>query len=183
MRTENEILLEYEQEYQKYDEVEKTERYIERINYLIRGAIRALDPCYPGTTKYIRAEIYPRDARYFDSDCIEERYKGLYALWYKAPYQYEIPDADKVRINGILQENFTLDKFKGVKDLTTMVKKEWREIEQRLLDEYGSIQTDMTLAQLLNAYCSEDYGLHPLKAKFIKKRCKLTMEVSGAGAV
>jgi len=174
MRTEKEIIAEYDQERQKYTSVEKTDEYIERIDYLIKDEIRKLRPCYYGTNKYDHAEIYPEDATHFNSECIEQRYKGLYDLWYEAPYSYEITDADRVRINGILDQHFTLDKFKEVIDMTNEVNKEWSMIESRLLDEYGTIHKDMEA--LLNMYLErrEDY-MHPFLEKFIKKKCKITL--------
>jgi hypothetical protein len=179
MRTEKEILTEYDQERQKYMSVEKTEDYIIRVNYLIKDAIRALRPCYRGSTNYNHAEIYPPDASHFNSECIEQRYQGLYDLWHKAPYSYEITDADRVRINGILDQHFTLDKFKEVIDMTTKVNGEWCMLESRLLDEYTTLPKDME--RLLDTYLdclreSHTY-INPLLEKFILTKCKIMLTV------
>jgi len=179
MRTESEILAEYDREYAKYVSVEKTDDYIRRINYLIRSAIRALNPCYHGTTKYCHAEIYTWEADDYYSESIEDRYKGLYKLWHEAPYVYEISDADKVRINGILVQNFTLDKFTEVIDTTGRAIKEWDNTKTRLLDEYETIPKDMEnlLREYLDLliYRTTRCVLHPFLELFVEQRCNLTL--------
>jgi len=174
MRTEGEIISEYDQEYQNYVEIQKTEQYIEHINYLIKDSIRKLNPRYPGTDKYDHAEIYPSDVEYDDD--IEKRYTNLYKLWYDAPYDYEISHMDKIRINDILAKNFTLDKFKEVNDTTNVFEEKWREIQDRLLNEYVSIEKDMEKL-LINIFDSYDYPMHPLLKRFVQEKCKLNIKL------
>lgn len=175
------ILEEYDQEFDKFNDVQTVERFIEEINYLIKKAIRDLRPCYPGTNNYDHAEIYPDDPK---DEPIETRFKKLYDLWYQAPHHYEISNEDKVRINGILKQNFTLSRFSEVIQKADEASQNWENAQVRLLQEYAD-QPELDLDQILVEYLEHldfthdmEWGhshIHPLKKIFVEKKCTIKL--------
>lgn len=183
MRPIQQILDEYDHEYEKYKNIESTDRYITRINYLIKDAIRELRPCYPGTDNYNHAEIYPDEViKPDDSD--KDRFKKLYDLWYQAPYDYEIPNGDKVRINRILDQNFILPQYLEVVQKSREAEHQWKIDQERLFREYDE-HPDLDMDEILEEYLDTlshrydgEYGgypIHPLVQMFVEQKCSIRL--------
>lgn len=183
------IFEEYDRARNAYNEVESINELVKRVNQKIKGEIRDLRPCYPGTDKYNHAEIYPD---YFVSNHITEDqlrpyHNKLMDLWEESPYDYEIPAADQKRIHAMARELCGWEKFMQVYTDHKQAETTFDEAHAKLMKEYYVVgHSSAYLDDLLKRYHEElsdsaniTWGptkyVHDLEHYFITDHCDIKL--------